>query len=391
MPNYSLYILDDDKQYSELLADVASTAGWLAIPEQSPLEFLKNDLSKIDILVLDLNMPEMDGIEVIRELAERKAQLNLILVSGFDARVLHSAQQLAEAHNLIVLASLTKPAPISEFISILNSVEESNDASTNIIKKEAVSVEELKLAIEQNQLILYYQPQLDMKTCELKGVEALVRWQHPDKGLIFPDQFISLAENNDLIGPLTEKVIEIAVIQSEQWQEAGFDTIISINISAENITTLMLPEHLKKLTDEHKVIAGKITLELTESAVMGELTASLDVLNRLRMKGFLLSIDDFGTGYSSLSYLYQAPFTELKIDQKFVMNMQTDAESLVIVKICIMLGQMLGMTLVAEGVETKEIWDSLNELGCDVAQGYYMARPMPPAALLEWKNTQLAS
>jgi EAL domain-containing protein (putative c-di-GMP-specific phosphodiesterase class I) len=382
----TLYILDDDEQYANLLVEIATTAGWHAISEQSAKAFLNSDISENSVLVLDLIMPEMDGIEVIRALAQKNLNLLLILISGFDSRVLHSAQQLAEAHNIKVLTNLTKPVPAQKFITVLDAIDIDKYSSTNKIDhKSPILVKELEKAIRQHSLILHYQPQLNMKTGALQGVEALVRWHHPTRGLVFPDQFIPLAEDNDLIGILTEEVITMAVEQIQNWQIAGFDTVVSVNVSAENITSLRLPEQLKELTDKHTIDPKMIQLEITESAVMSKLTDSLDVLNRLRMKGFSLSIDDFGTGYSSLSHLYQAPFTELKIDQQFVMRMLKDNEAMVIVKICIMLGQMLGMTTVAEGVETNKHWDKLQELGCDIAQGYLVAKPMPASDLLQWE------
>jgi len=384
-----LFILDDDFQYAQLLLEVAQSAGWDASHEQSPVNFLNYDLPNNAILVLDLNMPEMDGIEVIRALADKNTDLLLILISGFDSRVLHSAQQLAEAHHFKVIASLAKPVPIHEFNKVLSEAKPNiNQAKPVKAEKKPVSVFELNKAIQEHQLVLHYQPQINMKNNEIEGVEALVRWQHPDRGLLFPDQFIELAEESNLIDALTEEVIILAVEQNKQWQSAGFNVAISINVSAQNITSLRLPEQLKELTDKHTVTPENITLELTETAVMSELTSSLDVLNRLRMKGFSLSIDDFGTGHSSLSHLYKAPFTELKIDQSFVIQMIEDNEAMVIVKICIMLGQMLGMKLVAEGVETQEIWNELQNIGCDVAQGYLIAKPMSADKLLEWKDNR---
>ena len=383
-----LYILDDDAQYAELLAVVADNAGWETIVETNPIKLIEKNLSDIKLLVLDLNMPEMDGIEVIRKIAEKKYNITLILVSGFDARVLHSAQQLAEAHFLNVAASLTKPVPINEFVKVLNILENEVPTNHDVVSKDTISVEELKKAINNDELVLYYQPQINIVGGELKGVEALVRWQHPLKGLIFPDQFIRLAEENNLINALTERVIYLAVTQNKKWQNQGLDIKISVNVSADNIVHLNLPEKLKKLTDQFDVKAENIVLELTESAVMGELTASLDVLNRLRMKGFSLSIDDFGTGHSSLSHLYQAPFTELKIDKQFIMQMLEDTEAMVIVKICIMLGKMLGMDIVAEGVETQEIFDELKKMGCEIAQGYLLSRPIPADDLLDWANSR---
>ncbi|WP_126454148.1 EAL domain-containing protein [Sulfuriflexus mobilis] len=389
IPRPRLYVLDDDAQYANLLVEIATSAGWLAVSEQSPAKFLTYDLQQHCVLILDLNMPEMDGIEVIRALAEKHSDLLLILISGFDARVLHSAQQLAEAHNIKVLATLTKPVRIDDFTQVLDLIKPNIAVDKTIINpKDPVSVAELEQAIQQHQLVLHYQPQVDIETGALRGVEALVRWQHPERGMIFPDQFIDLAEKNGVIGLLTEEVIELAIKQSRHWKTAGLDVVISVNVSAENITSLSLPEQLITKTDKHAINPEKIMLEITESAVMGELTSSLDVLNRLRMKGFSLSIDDFGTGYSSLSQLYQAPFTELKIDQSFVMRMVDDTAALVIVKICIMLGKMLGMRLVAEGVETREVWDKLRELGCDIAQGYFIARPMPAEAIIEWERSR---
>ncbi len=382
-----LYILDDDSQYANLLFELAKRSGWPAVVEQSASRFLDYDLSAGGILVLDLNMPEMDGIEVIRALAKEKKRLLLILISGFDARVLHSARQLAEAHDIKVLASLTKPVVRKEFIKALESVAGGEGRVISpVSRNEPVTAQELTEAILQRQLVLHFQPQVTIATEVLLGVEALVRWQHPERGLIFPGDFIPLAEKEGLIDRLTEVVIILAVEQSRRWQSEGLDVVISVNVSAENIKSLSLPEQLKELTDKHAIEPGKIELEITESAFMGELTSSLDVLNRLRMKGFSLSIDDFGTGYSSLTQLYQAPFTELKIDQRFIMRMIEDKEAMVIVKICIMLGHMLGMRLVAEGVETRDVWDELKKLGCDVAQGYFIAKPMPAEALITWSR-----
>ena len=382
-----LYVLDDDSLHADLLVDIATNAGWQAEAELSAKAFLDLDLNQNGILILDLIMPEMDGIEVIRTLAEKNFHWPLILVSGFDSRVLHSAKQLAEAHNINVLASLTKPLSIKDFLKILGDVEENIQQKTKPPIQQPVTIDELKQAIKEHQLVLYFQPQIDIKTSQLHGVEALVRWQHPQRGLIFPDQFIQLAEENDLIDMLTEEIIALAVEQSQSWQQQNIHIAMSVNISARNITSLKLPEQLLTLTQRHAISPEMCTLEITETAVMSELTSSLDVLNRLRMKGFSLSIDDFGTGYSSLTQLYQAPFSELKIDQRFVMHMFQDKEAMVIVKICIMLGHMLGMRVVGEGVETQAIWDQLSELGCDIAQGYLIAKPMPAQQLIEWNHS----
>ncbi len=380
-----LNILDDDKQYASLLVDVACAEGWNAIAYHSPLEFLQCDTPKTGILVLDLIMPEMDGIEVIRTLAEQKSDLSLILISGFDSRVLHSAQQLAEAHNIKVHASLSKPLSIGEFVSVLENVEADPNYDRKIIlQQKTISINELEHAIRDNQFVPYFQPLIDIKTGQLDSLELLIRWQHPERGLIFPDQFIPLAEQTKLINPITNIVIRHALRQAKSIAKIGIKVPISINISSENIESLNFPEQLSKLIDENGLDAESITLEITEGSVLGELTSSLDVLNRLRMKGFILSIDDFGTGHASLSQLYQAPFAVLKIDKSFVLRMLKDNEAMVIVKICIMLGNMLGMKVVAEGVETQKIWNELEKLGCSIAQGYLIAHPMPEEEVASW-------
>ena len=192
-------------------------------------------------------------------------------------------------------------------------------------------------------------------------MEALVRWLHPERGLIYPDEFIWLAEKEGLMEDLTRTVIDQSVHQEQQWQNNVKWICVSVNISAIDITSLKLPEQLAELLEANKLSPSKLTLEVTETALMGELVKSLDILTRLRMKGLGLSIDDFGTGYSSLSQLHRVPFTELKIDQSFVISMLEDEEARAIVKTCVMLGHELKMKVVAEGVESKEHLEILKE------------------------------
>ena len=385
-----IYIVDDDIQIAELLAATVESIGLNSQFFTSARQFIQLSVKEADIILLDLNMPDIDGIEVLRTLGKNKCQAQLILISGHDRGVLHSAEQLAQAHSLNVVASFTKPIPIDSLMKLLIEIcqDSSSQSTVSGVVKALPTVGELRDAIIEKQLVLHYQPQVDVKTGELRGVEALVRWQHPERGLVFPDQFIDLAEKNDLIGDLTASVIAMSIEQSREWQGRGLTTKISVNISSDNITSLSLPEQLADMLSHNQLDPTRLTLEVTESALMGELVTSLDILTRLRMKGFGLSIDDFGTGYSSLSQLHKIPFTELKIDQSFIMSMTQDDESKAIVKTCILLGHELNMELVAEGVETQEILDALTVFGCDIAQGYHIARPMPAEALLDWAMTR---
>jgi len=335
---------------------------------------------------LDLQMPEMDGIEVMRQLVQRQLLPNIILMSGYDSSVLHSAEQLAQEHELNVIATLTKPIKFATLQSnIKKYIEESQQnlstkQSTDII----LTADDIEDAILEQQFVLYYQPQINLKENQIVGVEALIRWQHPNYGLIFPDAFITLAEQNGLLGDITAFVVKQSIEQLAVWREKGLNLQMSINISADNITSLALPEQLARLLIQHKIDPNLLTLEVTESALMEELVTSLDILTRLRMKGIQLSIDDFGTGHSSLTQLYRVPFTELKIDRSFVMNMTHNEEARGIVKMCVMLAHELNMHVIAEGVEDAPSLELLQHLECDIAQGYYFAKPMPADEIPNW-------
>lgn len=379
-----IYILDDDPQYSALLHKVVEKAFSQVITETSACAFLEIDLPEEYILILDLMMPEMDGIEVIRSLSQKTQDVSLILVSGFDERVLHSAQQLAEAHGIEVLASFTKPINIVEFSKTLSSLVQHKSKPKYTASNSELTVAELQEAIGNDCLRLHYQPQMSLASNDIIGFEVLVRLEHTDGQLMYPDRFISVAEENGLMAILTEQVLRIACRDISLNREFFSGTHVSVNISAQNIEDLKFPELLEQITTTYEVSPSQLCLELTETEVMKELTSSLDVLNRLRMKGFSLSIDDFGTGFSSLSQLYNAPFSELKIDQHFIMRMHDDNEARVIVEICIMLGKMLGMSVIAEGVENDVLIELLRKLDCDKIQGYGLSRPQDLSKIKAW-------
>ena len=239
-------------------------------------------------------------------------------------------------------------------------------------------------AIEKDQLLLEYQPLVDMKSGNVACVEALVRWQHPSMGLVQPDDFISLAEQNGVIRPLTLWVIDHALAQIVQWKTKGIDLRLSINLSVCCLQDRGLPSQVEKLIKKHQVRPDTIMLEITESAIMSDLSSARRVMRRLSNMGFQLSIDDFGTGYSSLSYLKQLPVDEVKIDKSFVLDMNENESDAVIVQSTINLAHDLGMKVVAEGVENHEIWEKIQSLGCDTAQGYFISKPAAASDLVRW-------
>ena len=254
-------------------------------------------------------------------------------------------------------------------------------------------VAELRHAIDNEELVLLFQPKAELLTGRTLGVEALCRWQHPRHGLVSPDEFIPLAEHTGLIGPLTLRVLDEALRRCHEWEQAGLELSVSVNLSTRNLLDPQLPDAISRLLRKWKVGSQRLELEITESSIMADPSGSMEVLTRLNSMGIGLSIDDFGTGYSSLAYLTRLPVDEIKIDKSFVLAMISDENDAVIVRSTIELGRNLGLRVVAEGVESEEVWNLLVDLGCHLAQGYYYSRPIPAeeiAPLLEL-STQKAN
>ncbi len=243
---------------------------------------------------------------------------------------------------------------------------------------------ELRKAIENGELEVHYQPKSDLVSGRVKGVEALVRWRHPRYGVIGPDHFIPVAESAGLIRPLTNFVLESAVDNQSELRALGYDLEVSINLSVRSVLDVNLPNQVAQVLTEHGVSPSSLTLEITEGSVMADPTRTIGILGRLAQLGVSISVDDFGTGYSSLSYLKRLPANEVKIDRTFVAGMLTNDSDRAIVRSTVDLARNLGLRAVAEGVEDRETWDALAQLGCDYAQGYFVSPPLPPADLRAW-------
>ena len=245
-------------------------------------------------------------------------------------------------------------------------------------------VSELRRAIEERELVLYYQPKAELANGAIQSVEALLRWNHPTRGLVGPDEFIPLAQQTGLIKPLTLYVLDEALSQCRAWHHTGMTLGVAVNLSVRNLLDAEFPDQVRDLLEKWRVDPSLLELEITESTMLSDPVRTKRVLDKLSAMGIALSIDDFGTGYSSLSYLSQLPVNEIKIDRSFVMNMADSDNDAVIVRSTIDLARNLGLQVVAEGVETEQAWDQLSELGCTLAQGYYLSRPVPAAELTEW-------
>jgi len=367
--------IDDEQALLDIIQKVAKSSSFAVTVTTDPALFRSALIAQPpSVVLLDLQMPDCDGIELLHVLADAHCRAKIILMSGFDARVLVLARQIGHDLGLDMGAPLPKPLRPADLRQILTKVRGKNFS---------VDAAGLREAIESDRLELFYQPLVTLSTGEIIGFEGLARWRHPEFGIIPPDRFIPLAERENLINPLTDRVLELAVAQLATWQRLGIDVFVSVNISAANIVA-GLPDHLARLCARHAIPPRLLRLELTETAAMGNHALMLEILTRIRLKGFQLAIDDFGTGYSSLVQLHRLPFSELKIDQSFVREMASSEEANLIVGAIVNLAHSLHLELIAEGIETEELMDRLIRMGCETGQGYFFSRPMPAIDVPAW-------
>jgi diguanylate cyclase (GGDEF)-like protein len=257
-------------------------------------------------------------------------------------------------------------------------------------KQRLLSIEQLRGAIRREELTCYFQPKLDLLSGQVTGAEALVRWPHPERGILVPDQFLSLAQEAGLMRGLTSCVLERALSECQQWHRAGYDLNVAVNLAVSNLLDTSLPATVKTLLDFFQLPASSLTLEVTEDAVMADPFRAEAIMGQLRELGVVLSVDDYGTGYSSLAYLRNLPVRELKLDRSFVTDLASSPTDQAIVKATVALAGSLGLKLVAEGVESQADLDEVTRLGVDIAQGYWISRPLPNDRFTEWLRRRAA-
>ncbi|MFO1469522.1 MAG: EAL domain-containing response regulator [Turneriella sp.] len=372
-----IVIIDDEPDVVHLLHQICAAAGYVVESTASAADFHRLLMTRPDFVLLDLLMPDIDGVELLRHLSEERIESAIILISGADSRVLQSVARLAATKGLHVQGTLAKPFNPSELLRLLaQNPSEHIEYENGVL--ETVQPGELLSALRENRLIAYFQPQVDLATGKPISCEALVRWQHPDQGLIFPDRFIPVAEQSGIIGELTENIAAQTFRHCARLSAAGHKIRCAINVSALSLADIRFPDRLITMLNSEKISPASVVVEITESRLYDNAAHAMDVLTRLRMKGIELSIDDFGTGYSNLRQLQLMPFNELKIDKGFIRNCETDKESESIVRSSIELGQRLAIRTVAEGVETRELAERLREWGCNIGQGFFYAKALPP-------------
>lgn len=400
MSDHKLLILDDDQLTGETIRNVAEYAGMSVKVTTNAINFfnLLNEWQPTHI-ALDLIMPDMDGVEVLGALGEQLVTAKIIITSGVGHQVLQAAARSAAAHGLNIVGILPKPfnpKAFREMIDLpsLNAIDlldgQQLQSSSSV---PAITATDVAQAITNREITLAYQPKVDCTSGELVGFEALARWSHKEYGFIAPDVFIAIAEQNNLIDDLTILVFEQALPWFRQFCQQqrinpgtpqSHQLLCSINISALSLRNLTLFNQIEALCDSHDVKLHTIMLELTETGAMDDPVASLDILTRLRMKGFQLSIDDFGTGFSSMLQLVRMPFSEVKVDKSFVMTAQQSRESRLVIQAIIELAHSLDMKVIAEGIEDYATLQFLQKQGCDKAQGFFIGRPVPADQIGQW-------
>jgi EAL domain-containing protein (putative c-di-GMP-specific phosphodiesterase class I) len=380
-------VVDDEPAIRNIVGMIAQEAGFDTLVAESGAALLNilgdgKSSEKVPhhpaVILLDLQMPGTDGVQVMTALAERAYSSRIVLLSGTDMRVIELARENARQRGLTITAVVQKPFRRAELLAILDRIAAEN---------ETFSAKMLASCLESNTVALHYQPKIALATNEVAAVEALLRCKDSAGRLVSPENVVAIAEQAGMIDALSEYIFRQAVHQRRVWSEAGWELGIAVNLSACCSFDSGLPDMLAGICDAENVPTSAITLELTEGAVMNDRLLAAETLLRLRLKGFKLSIDDFGVGYSSLVRLKQLPFTEVKVDKSFVMGLQQSRDNAAIVRAIVQLAHALDMQAVAEGIEDAVAFDFVASLGCDTAQGYHIARPMPAAEFGEFSLT----
>lgn len=388
-------IVDDDALVGAMLASHAKASGFEARVTSDPDDFLAQEREwQPDVVVVDLVMGEVDGIEVLGRLAEQKSAATVVVASGMGAKILEAAQRFAAASGLTYGGVLTKPFRRADVAAVLMSKANTPEERVTVVDElDAWDHRTFELALrkaaEEDQLWVAYQPKVSCIDSKVVGYEALVRWSHPELGLIPPIAFIPRAESVSLAGLITDVVAR----KSFGWfgsMRADTKEHLSINVSASELSDGDLGPRLTQACEDAGVAPQRVVVEVTETSALAASTQPLATLTRLRLDGFQLSIDDFGTGYSSMTQLSNMPFTEVKIDRSFVRNLGASLPADVMVRSMLQLTRGLGLESTAEGVENALAFHVLSDLGCDYAQGFHLARPMPSHDLETWLKSQAA-
>jgi EAL domain-containing protein (putative c-di-GMP-specific phosphodiesterase class I) len=378
----NILVVEDDAFQRRMIVKMLRTLGVTSISDVSngkqAIDLLHRATGNtVDIVISDLSMPEMDGLEFLRHLAEEQRNISIIIVSALGSKLITSAGRMARVYGIKLLGALKKPVLLGQFHELISKYERSERKWPQLTTATGgFTLDEILQGIRKKQFEPFLQPKLELGTRRLAGAEALARWIHPEQGVISPYAFVPVLEQSGNIDDLTFLMLEKAAAACRSFHDRGHLISISVNLSQVSLDDTVLAKKITQVVRDAGLDPKYIILEITETAAMTDVAHALENLARLCMNGFTLSIDDYGTGYSSLQQLTRIAFSELKIDQTFVKDFADNEALRIVVESSIDMAHRLGVMSVAEGVETQQDWDALKSVGCDVVQGYFIAKPM---------------
>ncbi len=382
-----LLALDDEEEIAETVCAIGARAGFRTISSTTPARIRELvEQNHPDVIVLDLQMPGLDGVSALRHLADVRSTAKIFLVTGMDERTIASAEQYGLRRGLTIFGTLQKPFDPDELFARL---ERAHAAIRPL------TAHDLEQAIANGELVVHYQPIIRRfadNTWDIAAVEALLRWNHPIRGHLTPDSFVSMGEAGGLSRAITDFVLQRGIEQLKGWEALRLRLGLRINVAATLISDIGFPDRLEAMLVQHSLDAEMLALEITETAMLEQTPDAFDILTRLRIKNIGLAIDDFGIGYSSLTQLFRMPFNEMKIDRSLVGRIIEAKEAMIMVDALVALAHKLNLVVCAEGVENQATLDALGGFGCDFAQGYHISPPVPaaeiPKIIARWDQQQ---
>ncbi|WP_303981855.1 EAL domain-containing protein [Dongia mobilis] len=386
-------VIDEQSVTRRMAAKMVRDGGATEVLEAEGVEhalvLLDAQQLPVDLVITDIkagaSSGSMDAVAFVRRIAERRLAAHLIIASALEEPIIRAVEAMANGFGLDVAGLVRRPISPETLRPVIVRLV-ARRAAAPLLRSRSVhlTVEDLRHAIADKQFVPYFQPRVRASDGSVTAAEALIRWAHPERGLVPPGAFIPLADRTGLIDGITDVVLEKSINWARVWRDAGIDIAVSVNLTENALNQPRLPERIAQLARQHDVAHGRIVLEVTESAAITDKASSLEALARLRIMGFGLSIDDFGTGMGTPEQLARTPFTEVKIDQALVTGVCEQPQFFGVLEYSLKLAKQLNLKTVAEGVETQADWDLLNDLGCDEMQGYHVARPMPGEEIEGW-------